>query len=444
MACEVAQLSGNAGAPNNSNNFSPLTLFECTITNAQMLIESMADRELLHALRIASGLHTHIVGVIEPRCERAFARSEAHGACLLSGAAAAATTSSAASSPLPSSVAAAGTVSQATANGASTRPKTEFDAAQSAGGRSISLFGSGSVKEEQLLIEDEDSIDDCLIMEEDGSLAGSAAAFAPPPGVAAASAAVAASPSRKRTRQETAAAGTSQELSVAGAAALPVTGVNSECRSALRNSYRELKGNGPHLFNFSMPFTDSVNQRVAEQVMSHAQRQLPLPGIPQDVWWNELYLFAQDLSSSALKMREKFAAEKRRQRNRQRKLARRQKSFELLASSLSTDQFDKYRVLLSRDYTSSDEDATAADLSSDELGGAGGSGALRVRSLAWESAEMAGMKRQLDEAFLETCANQKQSQQLRRTIRDSSSVSGRPPPTDCPDWALAEDFKTNI
>uniref|UniRef100_A0A1I8HC35 Uncharacterized protein n=1 Tax=Macrostomum lignano TaxID=282301 RepID=A0A1I8HC35_9PLAT len=400
MACEVAQLSGNAGAPNNSNNFSPLTLFECTITNAQMLIESMADRELLHALRIASGLHTHIVGVIEPRCERAFARSEAHGACLLSGAAAAATTSSAASSPLPSSVAAAGTVSQATANGASTRPKTEFDAAQSAGGRSISLFGSGSVKEEQLLIEDEDSIDDCLIMEEDGSLAGSAAAFAPPPALP---------PPRPLL----------QRLLVGSEL------VKKLQRLAPARSY-------------------SVNQRVAEQVMSHAQRQLPLPGIPQDVWWNELYLFAQDLSSSALKMREKFAAEKRRQRNRQRKLARRQKSFELLASSLSTDQFDKYRVLLSRDYTSSDEDATAADLSSDELGGAGGSGALRVRSLAWESAEMAGMKRQLDEAFLETCANQKQSQQLRRTIRDSSSVSGRPPPTDCPDWALAEDFKTNI
>lgn len=110
-------------------------------------------------------------------------------------------------------------------------------------------------------------------------------------------------------------------------------------------------------------------------------------------------------------------------------MARRQKSFELLATSLSTDQFDKYRILLSRDYTSSDEET-------EEDGNI-----LRVRALSWESSEMKEMKRQLDEAFAEHCATPKQAQQLRRTVRDAGCVSTRTPPADCPNWALANEFQ---
>ncbi|PAA81624.1 hypothetical protein BOX15_Mlig022797g1 [Macrostomum lignano] len=116
------------------------------------------------------------------------------------------------------------------------------------------------------------------------------------------------------------------------------------------------------------------------------------------------------------------------------KLTRRQKSFELIAGRLSTEDFDKFRVILSRDYTSSDEEFEDCSASAAATASAGAP--LRVRELPWESAEMAEMKRQLDTAYLDSCATAKQSEQLRRVARGTGCLSVRPPPADCPDWAI--------
>ena len=47
--------------------FSSLTLFECTISNATMLVESMSNKELLSAWRISGQLQSKIVEVLDPR-----------------------------------------------------------------------------------------------------------------------------------------------------------------------------------------------------------------------------------------------------------------------------------------------------------------------------------------------------------------------------------------
>uniref|UniRef100_A0A1I8FFH4 Ribosomal_L28e domain-containing protein n=1 Tax=Macrostomum lignano TaxID=282301 RepID=A0A1I8FFH4_9PLAT len=97
------------------------------------------------------------------------------------------------------------------------------------------------------------------------------------------------------------------------------------------------------------------------------------------------------------------------------KLSRRQRSFELpLASALTN--WEKFRVILTRDYTSRMRSAASRRLRP----------AAVSRELPWESDEVKRLKRQLD-----------QRQQLAKSIRDPMRArSQRPPPEARQDWAL--------
>uniref|UniRef100_A0A1I8FF90 DH domain-containing protein n=1 Tax=Macrostomum lignano TaxID=282301 RepID=A0A1I8FF90_9PLAT len=86
-----------------------------------------------------------------------------------------------------------------------------------------------------------------------------------------------------------------------------------------------------------------------------------------------------------------------------RKLGRRQKAFEALLPSLTPDELEQYRVVLTRDVTSSDEE------DEDET--------LRVRDLPWQSDRMREMKQRLDEAFTLRFATIKQRCQLAKCVR---------------------------
>uniref|UniRef100_A0A1I8JJF2 Uncharacterized protein n=1 Tax=Macrostomum lignano TaxID=282301 RepID=A0A1I8JJF2_9PLAT len=309
------------------NSFSPLTLFESTITNAQMLVESMAERELFSALKIIGNLHTHVEG-------------------------------------------------------------DDYEA-------------------------DEEEEDDCIITEElnDDSLsAGFPYAKIP----------------RLDLSADYSGAGVSGFGSSGGGGGGSGGDVPPECKTIMRRAYKMLKGNGPHLFDFSMPFSAEPNQQVAAMVMAKAKEMAEGKGWPDDVWQNLPkdsrinYLH----SNFGTKIRAKYRISK---------LNRRQKSFELVATSLSSDELEKFRVILTRDYTSSDEEC-----------GSGGSDQLRVRELAWESDEVKRLKRQLDQVYMDNCATTKQKQQLGRCIRDPlRSRSQRPPPDGAPNWALKPPMRKN-
>ncbi|PAA49438.1 hypothetical protein BOX15_Mlig027664g2, partial [Macrostomum lignano] len=64
------QSMGALGGGGGGGQFSPLTLFECTITNATMLVDTMPVRDLLAAFRIVSQLGAHVAEVLEPQVGR--------------------------------------------------------------------------------------------------------------------------------------------------------------------------------------------------------------------------------------------------------------------------------------------------------------------------------------------------------------------------------------
>uniref|UniRef100_A0A1I8J016 Uncharacterized protein n=1 Tax=Macrostomum lignano TaxID=282301 RepID=A0A1I8J016_9PLAT len=174
-------------------------------------------------------------------------------------------------------------------------------------------------------------------------------------------------------------------------------------------------------------------------VMAKAKEMAEGKGWPDDVWQRLRSEFRISTAFSKMRFESRHALKlndsrinylhsnfgtKIRAKYRISKLNRRQKSFELVATSLSSDELEKFRVILTRDYTSSDEEC-----------GSGGSDQLRVRELAWESDEVKRLKRQLDQVYMDNCATTKQKQQLGRCIRDPlRSRSQRPPPDGAPNW----------
>ena len=64
-----------------TSSFSSLTLFECTIGNATMLVDSMSSKELLSAWRISGHLQSKIVDVLEPRMAELTDVAEMHSKC---------------------------------------------------------------------------------------------------------------------------------------------------------------------------------------------------------------------------------------------------------------------------------------------------------------------------------------------------------------------------
>ena len=128
------------------------------------------------------------------------------------------------------------------------------------------------------------------------------------------------------------------------------------------------------------------------------------------------------------------------------KLGRRQRAFEVLIQSTengASDRLDKYRTILSREFTSSDEEV---DVEERTGGSALGNGAtadedeqhplLRVRNLKWQSEEVRVFKERLDAIYQERFATEKQRLHLLRLRRDGAAVSRRLRPRFAPDWAV--------
>ena len=55
-----------------------------------------------------------------------------------------------------------------------------------------------------------------------------------------------------------------------------------DSRNVMRLAYKQLKGDGPHLFDFSKPFSSATNQAVAARVVEQARR------LPQCQNWDEI------------------------------------------------------------------------------------------------------------------------------------------------------------
>uniref|UniRef100_A0A1I8JQB0 Protein kinase domain-containing protein n=1 Tax=Macrostomum lignano TaxID=282301 RepID=A0A1I8JQB0_9PLAT len=185
---------------------------------------------------------------------------------------------------------------------------------------------------------------------------------------------------------------------------------------------------GAELFDFSRPFEDPYNVQVT-------QRSLPVPRPGAMASLMSHFRVAEDRhakqKANTRKHNRKYAVRylhsalravynpilSHRSSSR-RKLSRRQKSFEALLSELAPDELEQYRLVLTRDFTTSDEE------SEDERGRE----RLRVRELPWESDRVRELKRRLDELYLRRFATHKQRDQLARCRRDGSARSSRPPP----------------
>ncbi|PAA80364.1 hypothetical protein BOX15_Mlig032950g2, partial [Macrostomum lignano] len=270
--------------------FSPLTLFESTITNAQMLVESMAERELFSALRIIGGLHSHVVQVMEPRygrlCERSdhLAELEAAGLDQSHGSAAEAAEATSSSSAAAASsrrfakeeklLGDTDTEQQCTSvlrSALGTIKMENFDAAGASALPSAANANFGEQLEPPEILEedadDEDEDDDCVITDyfDDSSFGASGiGAFG----------GVGPSPA-KMPRLGGVGGG-------AGDSSMP-----AECKTIMRRAYKALKGNGPHLFDFSLPFSSEHNQRVATRVTAKAKEMAQGKGWPEDIWLSE-------------------------------------------------------------------------------------------------------------------------------------------------------------
>ncbi|PAA93853.1 hypothetical protein BOX15_Mlig034464g4, partial [Macrostomum lignano] len=200
-------------------------------------------------------------------------------------------------------------------------------------------------------------------------------------------------------------------------------------RNILQEAYKKLRGSGPHLFDFSKSWEHSVNQDAARSVLDLVRDE---SGIEADEdTWKKLYQYYLR-ESKRVQCNRRTAA----RCNRMKALGRRQKAFESLLPHLSPDELNQFRAVLSRDFTSSDEEdetASGSGEAEDEQAN------LRVRSLVWESAAVADIKRRLDDTFYARFATVKQRAQLARCQRFDGAESNRGPPPGAPDWAVRSD-----
>uniref|UniRef100_A0A1I8HDF4 RNA-directed DNA polymerase from mobile element jockey n=1 Tax=Macrostomum lignano TaxID=282301 RepID=A0A1I8HDF4_9PLAT len=366
--------------------FSPLILFECTLSNASLLVESMPDRDLLHALRIVAALHSRVVDVMDPRYDRL---------CRLGDAAsAAAAAAAAAASAAPNTEESTSNTDQhpnvdshGTASATATPPPEDLRAGPSDGAGSDLLFKFGNIKTES---------------------------------------------QRQSRRRQASAAGLSMAAtaSSSSSSSYPI-----ECKTIFRRAYKALKGGGAHLFDFSKPFVSPFNQKVASQVLKKAQEMAIGKDWPVDVWKkipNQYKINAMFFDFRCKIKRKNLLS----------KLSRRQKGLELLSDRLPAESMNKFQSVLTRDYMSSDEEcsATSAGLStvrvrrlaweSDEL-----------RSLKRQlDAEFYASQ----QCLIGTAGHQLEASSSSSTISlappESSVVSQRLPPSDAPEWAVKSTF----
>ncbi|PAA93852.1 hypothetical protein BOX15_Mlig034464g3 [Macrostomum lignano] len=372
-------------------SFSPLTMFECTISSATMLIDSMAVRDLLMAFKIVAQLHGHLLEVLDPTVQRLATVADEHSQCPPP-----ASRSTSGSGGLAGVAAAAAAAAAAGAPGTSKlgKPEPSFSGVKSEPGA--------------------DSDDDCVLMEADlvydGSGAGAAAFGQSPPA--------------KLPRLGPGGGGGGgggSDLSDSGE-------LSNDWKATLRKAYRVLKDEtGTNVFDFSLPYSARVNVLAANRVIDRALSLSQYQPANLSAWRKAGFKYLGSWFNKNLKRDFKQQQQQSKLNSIflvQTKLNRRQKSYEALKPNLDQTAQTKYESVLNRDYTSSDEEG-GADLDSE----------MKVRSLPWESAELREMKRRLDEVFLERLADDKQRADVLRLQRDPAVLSSRPPPADQLDWA---------
>uniref|UniRef100_A0A1I8FLV8 G_PROTEIN_RECEP_F1_2 domain-containing protein n=1 Tax=Macrostomum lignano TaxID=282301 RepID=A0A1I8FLV8_9PLAT len=178
-------------------------------------------------------------------------------------------------------------------------------------------------------------------------------------------------------------------------------------RNILQEAYKKLRGSGPHLFDFSKrtaarSVLDLVRDESGIEADEDTWKIPPVPVLPAGASGP-----VQQATAAALQPDEGEGHSS------------------LCCRTCPQTSLNQFRAVLSRDFTSSDEEdetASGSGEAEDEQAN------LRVRSLVWESAAVADIKRRLDDTFYARFATVKQRAQLARCQRfdGAESNGGRP------------------
>ncbi|PAA78534.1 hypothetical protein BOX15_Mlig004600g1, partial [Macrostomum lignano] len=377
----------NSQSAASAGTFSPLTMFECTISSATMLIDSMAVRDLLLAFKIVAQLHGHLLEVLDPTVQRLANVADEHSLCPPPPA-----TTAAAAAAVPSSVAICS--GKQILDG----PKTESM--------------QETLAEEQL--EEED---DCILIETDmRPLFDTGSQPAAP----------------KVPRLSS----SSENVSMTMSDNFPGE-LSNEWKTTLRKAYRVLKDeSGTDVFDFNLSYSAAANVRAAAKVIERALELGPHKPANIAAWHSVAGAYVARWFRCNLKPSAKRAQNQLRidatvakVRSVAVKLNRRQKAYDSIRSELDPATRTKIEsAVLNRDYTSSDEeDTSTAGDGVDQQTADEQSQPLRVRELTWESEELRQLKNRLDSVAAASAP----------VVRRQSGVySDRPAPVyDGLDWA---------
>ncbi|PAA53998.1 hypothetical protein BOX15_Mlig023559g2 [Macrostomum lignano] len=232
-------LGGGGGSSGGGGTFSPLTMFECTISSATMLIDNMAVRDLLLAFRIVAQLNGHLMEVLDPAVQRLASVADEHALC----------------PPPPPAF--------ADSSSTSSKPdKAEKLLMQQQQQQQQFSQPATSMKLEASTA---DSDDDCVLMETDFMLDQSGLGGSRLGG--------------GRSQQVLMGAGLSGLAGddsalmggSGGAGSGGVGELSNEWKSVLRRAYRVLKDEtGSNVFDFALPYSAKANVQAANRVIDKA------------------------------------------------------------------------------------------------------------------------------------------------------------------------------
>ncbi|PAA94810.1 hypothetical protein BOX15_Mlig012661g1, partial [Macrostomum lignano] len=413
-----------ATSPGSNSVFSPIALFECTISNAQMLVESMELVDLILAQKIVCQLQCRLVEVMEPSAGRLAQIAELYN--------------------------------NGSSNGRRDEqqkpPKQSESQLNNQQSESHSLqksILSIGIKEEEAGAAaaednggDDDEVPDCEASREEFGASGTAGMLWSDEASESNTLSLG---NHSQLLLSTGAGGTSSTASVSGAAgasggaASSATGgggaLSDRWKQLLRRSYRSIKEQCGELFDFTKSYSAPVNLKAAQAIINRAVSMTSQPPPDVESWKNSILVETF--------MRYWFKDILRRNYRRQhqprhgwasraaKKLSQRQRSYDNLQAhgALSPVDTARLRALLDLQYTSSDDEVPADE-------GDSSSTVLRVKRLSWESAEAARLKAMLDRHFAEVIANPRERRELERVRRHPAWISQRPTPDSPQAWAV--------
>jgi len=254
-------------ASSSVNAFSPITLFESTLTNATMLTETMSQTELLTAHQISSRLQNGIVEALhklseglarEVECQRAAAETaQAHLQESQARVQVAEARAALGGSVYKAPARLAPGVKFESGSGAVLRKfvsEPAFNCADATGGSGFSVKCEAESDEDCVLLDESSSQS---VMQLYGGEAGNGA------------------PARKRP-------------AMSGQFQHEASFIEMDPKVALRTAYRQIVGNGPPLFDVTKSLTEGLNRSVAESVIDRAKQLCPNLLLSDDQWQNSV------------------------------------------------------------------------------------------------------------------------------------------------------------